>query len=98
MLCREDSPTHGLDSGGGHSRNASGNSQALLLPPSVTSSPTPPLLMLVNPSGLHTTTPMWLSPLKDIVRAGGTSSRDHLPQEEDKLMRTKNWIERSLVW
>ena len=58
---REGSPTHGFDGGGGgggsHSRNVSGNSQAPLLPPGVTSSPTPPSLTLVNPSGPHTATP-----------------------------------------
>ena len=70
---REDSPPHGLDGGGGsHSRNVSGNSQAPLLPPGVTSSPTPPSLTLVNPSGSHTATPMRSSPLKGVVvRAGG---------------------------
>ena len=77
---REDSPTHGFDGGGGgsHSRNVSGNSQAPLLPPGVTSSHTPPSLTLVNPSsGLHTAIPTWSSPLKDVVCAGGTSSKDH---------------------
>ncbi|KIM89573.1 hypothetical protein PILCRDRAFT_190979 [Piloderma croceum F 1598] len=74
---RKDSPTHGLDGGGGesHSRNVSGNSQAPLLLPGVTSSPTPPSLTLVNPSGLHTATPTRSSPLKDV----GTSSGDHQP-------------------
>jgi hypothetical protein len=91
---REGSPTHGS---GGHSRNVSGNSQAPLLPPGVTSSPTPPSLTLVNPSGSHTATPTRSRPLKDVVRAGDTSSSDHEPQEEDKLTRTKNWIERSLA-
>jgi len=94
---REGSPTHGL---GGHSRNVSGNSRAPLLPPGVTSSsPTPPSSTLVNPSGPHTATPTRSGPLKDaVVRAGGTSSGDHEPQEpEDKLARTKNWIERSLA-
>jgi hypothetical protein len=71
-----------------------GNSQALLLPPGVTSSPTPPSLTLANPSGPHTATPMRSSILQDVVRAGGTSSGD---QKEDKLTRTKHWIERSLA-
>ena len=85
---REDSPTHGFDSGGGgHSRNVNGNSQAPLLPLGVISSPTSPLLMLVNLSGPHTTTPTQLSPLKDaVVCAGGTSNRDDEPKE-DNLMR-----------
>ena len=52
---REGSPTHGFDGGGGES--LSGNSQAPLLPPGVTSSPTPPSLTLVNRSGPHTATP-----------------------------------------
>jgi hypothetical protein len=56
---REGIPTHGFDGGGGgsQSRNVSGNNQAPLLPPGVTSSPTPPSLTLVNPSGSHTVTP-----------------------------------------
>jgi hypothetical protein len=33
--------------------------------------------------------------LKDAVV--GTSSGDHELQEEDKLLRTKNWIKRSLA-
>jgi hypothetical protein len=94
---REDSPTDGFDDRRGHSRNINGNSQAPLLPPGVTSSPTPPSLTLVNPSGPHTATPTWSSPLKDVVRAEGTSSGDHELQEEDKLTRTKNWIQRSLA-
>ena len=96
---RELSPTHGFDGGGGggsHSRNVSGNSQAPLLPPGVTSSPTPPSLTLVNPSGPHTATPTRSSPLKDGV-VGTSGGGDHEPQEEDKLTRTKNWIERSLA-
>ena len=73
---REGIPTHGFDSGGGgsHSRNVSGNNQAPLLPPGVTSSPTPPSLTLVNPSGPHTATPTRPSPLKD-VRAGAQAAR-----------------------
>jgi hypothetical protein len=60
------------DRGGG----VSGNSQAPLLPPGVTSPPTP-LLTLVNPSGSHTAPPTWSSPLKNaVVHAGGTSSGD----------------------
>jgi hypothetical protein len=77
-----------------HSRNVGGNSQAPLLPPGVTSSPTPPSLTLVNRSGPHTATPTRSSTSKDAVRVGGTSSGD---QKEDKLTRTKHWIEGSLV-
>jgi hypothetical protein len=90
-LVGQDSPTHGLGRGG---MPPTGNSQALLLPPGVTSSPTPPSLTLANPSGPHTATPMRSSILQDVVRAGGTSSGD---QKEDKLTRTKHWIERSLA-
>jgi hypothetical protein len=75
------SPTHGLDGGGGggsHSRNVSGNSQAPLLPPGVTSSPTSPSLTPVNLSGPHTATPTRSSFLKDaVMRAEGTSSGEH---------------------
>ncbi|KIM89571.1 hypothetical protein PILCRDRAFT_1917 [Piloderma croceum F 1598] len=78
-----------VDSIMGPSRRESGSS-------GVTSSPTPPSLTLVNPSGSHTATPTRSSPLKDVVHAVGTSSGDHEPQE-DKLTRTKNWIERSLA-
>ena len=46
--------------------------RAPLLPPGVTSSPTPLLLTLVNPSISHSTaTPIWLSPLKDVVCVRG---------------------------
>ena len=72
-----------------------GNNQAPLLPPGVTSSPTPPSLTLVNPSGPHTATPTRSSPLKDALVCA--SSGDHELQEEDKLSRTKNWIQRSLA-
>jgi hypothetical protein len=74
---REHSPTHGFDGGGGgsHSRNVSGNSQAPLLPPGVTFSPTPPSLTLVNPSGPHTATPTWSSTSKDVVRPGTRAAR-----------------------
>jgi hypothetical protein len=92
---REENSTHEFDGGGSHSRNVSGNSQSPLLPPGITSSPTPPSLTLVNPSGPHTATPTRSSPLKDAVV--GTNSGDHELQEEDKLMRTKNWIKRSLA-
>jgi hypothetical protein len=55
---RESIPTHGFDGGGGGSHSTiSGNSPAPLLPPGVMSSPTPPLLTLVNLSGPHTATP-----------------------------------------
>jgi hypothetical protein len=94
-VIREDNSTHGFNGGGSHSRNVSGNSQAPLLPPGITSSPTPPSLTLVNPSGPHTATPTRSSPLKDAVV--GTSSGDHELQEEDKLMRNKKWIKRSLA-
>jgi hypothetical protein len=91
--------THRSDGGGGgggnHLRNVIGNSQAPLLPPDVTSSPTPPSLTLVNPSGWHTATPTWSSPLKDAIV--GMSSGDYELQEEDRLTRTKNWIKRSLA-
>ena len=45
-----------------------------LLPLGVTSSHAPPSLMLVNPSGLHMTTSMRSSPLKDVVRAGARAA------------------------
>jgi hypothetical protein len=45
-----------------------------LLPFGVTSSPAPPSLMLVNPSGLHMATPTRSSPLKDVVRAGARAA------------------------
>jgi hypothetical protein len=88
-LVGEDSPTHGFDGGGGGG-NVTGNSQVFLLPPGVTSSPTPPLLTLANPPVPHTATLSRSSTLKDVARAGGTSSGD---QKEDKLTRTKLWIE-----
>jgi hypothetical protein len=50
--------------------------------------------MLVNLYRPHLATPMWSSPLKDVVHVGG---RNHEPEEEDKLMRTNNQIERSLA-
>ena len=88
---REGIPTHGFDGGGGgcHSRNVSGNSQAPLLPPGVTSSPTSPSLTLVNLSGPHTATPTRSSPLKD-VRAGAQAARTM------SLMRRINWRELSI--
>jgi len=98
---RENYPTGGFGGGGGgggHSRNVSGNSQDPFLSPGDFSSPTPPSLTIVNPSGPHTATPTRSSPLKDgVVGAGGARSGDHEPQKEDKLARTKNWIERSLA-
>jgi hypothetical protein len=33
----------------------------------------------------------------EICACGGTSGEDHEPHEEDKLTRTKHWIERSLA-
>jgi hypothetical protein len=74
---REHSPAHGFDGGGGgsHSRNVSGNSRAPLLPPGVKSSPAPPSLTLVNPSGPHLATPTWSSTLKDVVRPGTRAAR-----------------------
>jgi hypothetical protein len=77
---REGSPTHGSNGGGGgsHLRNVSGNSQVPLLLPGVTSSLTPP-------SEPHMATRTRSSPLC-------ASSGDHLPQEQDKLTRTKRGL------
>lgn len=97
--------------GGGHSRNISGNSNAPLLPlapggggsGSFSTPPSPPL------PPLRSVAPAKPSPLKDVMRAG-TSSGDHGTgsggggggagmggEEEDKVARTKHWIERTLA-
>lgn len=78
---------------GGHRRNGSGNSHAPLLPPVATAGlpPSPPL----GPT--HTAAPARSSPLKDAVVGRGDGSQESGGTQDDKLARTRNWIERSLA-
>jgi hypothetical protein len=73
---REHSPTHGFDDGGGgsHSRNISGNSQAPLLPPGVTSPPTP----FVDASKHVWTSYGYAIESFERCACGGTSGEDHV--------------------
>jgi hypothetical protein len=101
---REGSPTHGVGVGAGagwgnHSRNvsASSSTHAPILPPP------PPAVTISSPSptlsSIRTTAaPVRSSPLKGaaVVRSGGSGSGSG-SGEEDKMARTKNWIERSLA-
>jgi len=83
--------------GGGHSRNVSGASQAPLLS-SGTAPPSP--TQASTPMAGRTATPARSSPLKDAVIRAGTSSGSHgngNGQREDKMLRTQNWIERTLA-